>query len=279
MIIDYINEILVDRRNNITLERLSSILKDFNIYTEEKNLLKDSRFFSLCNGSIFVKEKFNEQKDLFFSDFDDYSKTKIIDNKVRQDIIENLKFFIPDILFVEFIDINLEEKLLVFDMFLTLIQKPRNTNNELKTFFNELIEFYSVVVIYSTLIIENYRDDYERLTKMVDKIVQYESVLKNHLFNIMTLPGVVSKKINSWVEEFHETKNQLTNIFNDFFSQSIKYSERLLKRVISKELSNFTVLSLLTRLEFSSLLDYLLVITENRKAPSRHNLFEDLGIL
>ena len=278
MITDYINEILLDHRNSISIEKMNDILKEFNIYIEENNLSKNSKYFSLCNGSVFLKEKFDEQKELFFHDFDDYIKTKILDSKVRQNIIENLKFFIPDILFVEYININLEDKILIFDLFLMIMQKPKSYNNDLKNYFNNLIEFYSVVIVYASLLVENYNDNLSNLTKMINKIEESESILKNHLFNIMTLPSVVSQKLIFWEEEFYKTKGIVTMILEDFFSESMKYSKTLLKRVITKELENFTVVSLLTRFEFSALLDYLLMLTEHKKPRFKHNLFEDLGL-
>ncbi|HOV13692.1 MAG TPA: hypothetical protein PK771_05365 [Spirochaetota bacterium] len=277
MITDYINEILLDHRNNISLEKLNSILRELNIYVNENNMLRNSKYFSLYNGSVFMKEKFNEQKDLFFHDFDDYIKTKILDIKERRDFVENLKFFIPDILFVEYIDINLEDKLLVFDIFLILMQKPKKYNDELRNYVNTLVEFYSVVIVNSLLLIEGCGNDLNKITDILKKIEQDEQILKNHLFNLLTVPTVISKKLISWENEFFNIKNNLTLIFEDFFSESIKYSKPLLKRVLTKELSSFTVLTLLTRFEFSALLDYILMLTENKKPVMRHDLFKDLG--
>ncbi len=158
------------------------------------------------------------------------------------------------------------------------MQKPKTYNNDLKNYFNNLVEFYSVAVVYGSLLVENYNEDIEKLTLVIQKIEEYEQILKTHLFNVLTLPSIVSKRLIFWEEEFHKTKGILTMIIEDFFSESIKYSKRLLKRSVDKESERFSVISLLSRFEFSNFLDYLLMLTENKKPRFKRNLFEDLGL-
>lgn len=278
MITDYINEILTTHRDNLSIDELIKVLKEYNIYAVNNNVYKNSKYFSLFNGRLFLKQKFIEQKESFFLDFDDYIKTKIIDPQIRKNIIENLTFFMPEILFVEYLELNLEDKILIFDILIILMQKPRVYNDEFRNFVNSYFDFYSLVIINLLLLLDTYDNNFDEFIDIIDKIDGEEVILKEYLFNILTKPSLVSKKIEIFECKFLEIKENLTNTFDNLFSETSKYSKPLLKRVVTKELNNFTTLSILGRLEFEELLDYLLIISEDKKPKLKRNLFKDIGL-
>ena len=128
------------------------------------------------------------------------------------------------------------------------------------------------------LLLDTYDNNFDEFIDIIDKIDGEEVILKEYLFNILTKPSLVSKKIEIFECKFLEIKENLTNTFDNLFSETSKYSKPLLKRVVTKELNNFTTLSILGRLEFEELLDYLLIISEDKKPKLKRNLFKDIGL-
>ena len=168
--------------------------------------------------------------------------------------------------------------MLIFDILIILMQKPRVYNDEFRNFVNSYFDFYSLVIINLLLLLDTYDNNFDEFIDIIDKIDGEEVILKEYLFNILTKPSLVSKKIEIFECKFLEIKENLTNTFDNLFSETSKYSKLLLKRVVTKELNNFTTLSILGRLEFEELLDYLLIISEDKKPKLKRNLFKDIGL-
>jgi hypothetical protein len=278
MIVDYIKEILIDYRNSISLENLENILKEKGIKINTSDLISHSNFFSLFNGMVFFKKTFLENKTVFFSEFEDYIKNKIPDPKTRKDLADCLKFFIPDSMFAEWININLERKLMIFDLFLIMMIKPKRFKDKLKFYFNKLIDFYSLVTIYSSVLVENFGSDNRILVEIIGEIEPFEEILKNHLYNVLSVPDILKMKIENWEEELAETEIKLNSILEKCFATVNKYSPRILKRVIDKEIRNFNIFYLLSRFEYQNFYDWILVLNEEHSTKEKHNLFDDLGL-
>jgi hypothetical protein len=278
MIVDYIKEILIDYRNSITLENLEHILKEKGFKINTSELLTHSNFFSLFNGSVFFKKTFLESKTVFFSEFEDYIKNKIPDVKTRKEFNECLKFFIPDTLFTEWISINLERKLMIFDLLLIMMVKPKRFKDKLKYYFNKLIDLYSLVTIYSSVLVENFGNDNRILLEIICKIEPYEELLKTHLYNALSVPDIVKLKVERWENELSEMEVKLIGILEKCFTMVNRYSPRILKRVIDKEIKDFNIFFLLSRLEYDNFYDWILILNEEHDVKEKRNLFDDLGL-
>jgi hypothetical protein len=278
MIVDYIKEILVDYRNSISLENLEKILKDKGYKINNADIINHSKFFSLFNGVVFLKKSFLENKELFFSEFEDYIKNKITNSITRKEFSECIKFFIPDSLFTEMINIPLERKLLIFDLLIIIFVKPKRFKDKLKFYFSKLIDFYSLVTIYSSILVQNFSANYNKLLEIIQEIEPYEEILKNHLYNLISIPDIIRLKIDQWENEFNMTEIKLQVILENSFSLVNKYSPRLLKRVIEKETKDFNIFYLLTRFEYENFYNWILILNEEHETTTKHNLFDDLGI-
>ncbi|OHD36558.1 MAG: hypothetical protein A2086_11525 [Spirochaetes bacterium GWD1_27_9] len=277
MIVSLIKDILIEHRNCISEEELQKILKTYS--HNSFDIVRHSTFFSFQNGVIFLKSTLIEQKEIFFQEFEDYIKNKVQTADFKKSIIDNLKYYIPDSLFVEYLNINLENKLFIFDLLFNIIVKPKRAKDRFFSYFNTLLEFYELIVIYSSLLVENINIDNERFFKIIENIEAQEAILKNHLFNILTSPDSVKLKLEYWEKEFKQTEDKLNLIIEKSFSLVKFYSERLLKRIIDKEVKNFNNASLLSRFEYQNFYDWILVLNEqnNTTEKPKHNLFEDLG--
>ena len=278
MIVDYIKEILIDYRNSISLENLEQILKEKGFRVNASEIISHSNFFSLFNGTIFYKKTFLENKTMFFSEFEDYIKNRIPDVKTRKDFTECLKFFIPDILFTEWINIHLERKLMIFDLLLIILIKPKRFRDKMKFYFSRLIDFYSLVTIYSSVLTENLGMGNDKMIDIIMTIEPYEEILKNHLYNVLSVPDILRIKLDQWEKEFNDIEIKLAGILEQCFETVNRYSTRIVKRVIKKEIMNFNIFYLLSRFEYGGFYDWILVLNEEHTTKEKRDLFEDLGL-
>jgi hypothetical protein len=276
MITEIIKKILLDYRKGLSIEKLTEILKEKNIKFSKKNIIKQSNIFKLHNGLVFLKSTLLSKKDDFLKEFDDFLHGKIVNKKIRNDIIKLYLIFIPDALFIEWLDISLEKKIIIFDLLYNMILKQENKKDKLKTYFNKLIELYSLTLIYSTLLSNVYENNFNKYLKILKKIEPFEEKLMVHLFNVLTIPDIVKTKISIWQKDFKNIEKYLLNILENNFIKSSNYSAKLYSRVLKNEFKNFDILFLLTRFNQKSFYEWLSVLIDEKTKP-QHNLFEDLG--
>lgn len=283
MIVNIIKDILEQYRNSISLEKLEEILASKNIKSPLYDIINHSNSFSVMNGFVFVKSSLFEQKELFFSEFEDYLKLKVHNTKLCKDIINNFKFVTPDIFIIEWMNITIERKIYIFDLLYNLIIKPKRIKDNLKKYFNDLIEFYTILVAYSLIFIKN-NDDCgnqkvkERIINFFKDIQKLEETLKIDIFNILTIPDIMLTKFNKLEEEFKQIKIKTNFILEEYFYEVINYSTTLLKRVVKKEINNLDISLILSRYDFKTFYDWIIMLSEKNSSDflTKHNLFDDL---
>ncbi|HOJ64880.1 MAG TPA: hypothetical protein PLE45_10725 [Spirochaetota bacterium] len=282
MIVEIIKDILEQYRNSISLEKLEEILASKNIKSPIYEIINHSSLFSVSNGLVFIKSSLFEQKESFFLEFEDYLKTKVQNTKLCDDIINNFKFITPDIFIIEWMNASLERKIYIFDFLYNLIIKPKRIKDRLKKYFNDLIDFYTLITAYSLIFIKIDEENIDEKTVLFFKEIEKgENILKSHIFNLLTIPDVIQTKINEWEKEFKDIKVKINFILEESFYEVVKYSTALLKRVIKKEINNFDISLILSRYDFKSFYDWILMISEKNSNDfyNKHNLFDDLKYL
>lgn len=277
MIINYIKNILKNHRKGISLEKLQELLAKKNIKEPVRDIIQKSELFKLYSGMVFLKSTLTKCKKDFLQEFEDYLQGKISNKKLRNDITNNFLITIPDVLFINWLDISLDRKLLIFEMLFNMLIKPKYLRNKLKIYFNDLIEFYSTLVLYSILLYRNYENNFYIIIKILDDIEPYETILRNQLFALLTNPESIKKKINIYEKELINTEDKLRTIIKKSFFSILNYSPNLLKRVINNELKDFDFSSLLSRFEYNHYFDFITSIIAT-KTDQNHNLFKDLGL-
>jgi len=276
MIIDYIKEILTEQKNSISIEKLNEFLQNKTDIFNENSYHSD--IYTDNNGIAFQKKSLIELKNSFFVEFEDYIKGKIADITVQKAIIDKLMFLIPDRLFVEWINISLERKILIFDLLFSFFVKAKRTRDKFKIFYSKVIDFYMLLCVSSILIIQSQERSYNKQFSAIKKIEVYEEKLKLLLFSILSVPDFIKSSLDNWESEFMQIEAKLRFLINKSFSLAANYSPRLLKRVIEKDLKVFHSVHILTRFESISLQDWLTIFCEGKENKFKHNLFEDLGI-
>jgi hypothetical protein len=278
MITEMIKDLLYGNIFPLPQEKMEALLKEKGYMNHIDHLFHHSRYFKLSSGMVFLKDSLNSHKEVFFQEFADYIRNRISDNllvKILSDAISNN---IPDAILIEWLDISLERKLQVFDLLFSLFIKNRRTSSGLKKYFQDLIESYSLLAIYSVLIFRSQEENLEDFTAFITQLEIHEEVYRTHLLNLLTLPDIVSQKLENWVREYEASQCQIAAIFNEKYNIASRYSPVLLKRVIRNELKSFNTLYLLGRFEFDSLLEWILHLTEAEKQEPGRNLFKDLGL-
>lgn len=270
MLITAIKEIISNYRNSISLDQLEEELLERNQSISIQDLIKQSQFFHLTNGIVFLKSALLESKRAFLMEFDDYIKSKVVDPTLKNNITALLNMYTPEIFYAEWIDLDLESKILVFDLLFCFFLKPSKTKEQIKIFFNHLIELYSLLIIISFIILNEHENDLEKITIFIKKIEPIEEALKKQLYNILCSPYTFSQKLSSWKKELNELEETLDDIIQKSFSSSINYSNTLFKRVIENKLRRFELLTLLSRFENKSLYEWLLTLSDkDNQSPSK----------
>lgn len=277
MIINYIKEILKHHRNGISLETLQGKLSKKNITEPIKDIINRSELFTLYSGVVFLKSTLLKCKKDFLKEFEDYLQGKVTDKKLREDIINNFLFTIPDILFINWLEISLDRKLIIFELLFNMMIKPKNLKNKLRLYFNELIEFYSVLTIYTLILFKNYENDFNIIINIMNDIESYERSLKDQIFLLLTKPDSIRSKVSHYEKEFFQIEKKLRSIIKKSFFSVLDYSPQLLKRIINNELKDFDLTIVLTRFEDDSFFNYINTIISS-KLEEHRNLFKDLGL-
>ena len=280
MIVDLMREILSDYRDNISLEKMDEILCGNSLQNKIFQTLNDTDEFTLSNGCSIKKSTLVKHKSCFFEEFDEYLKDKIYNGKIRADIINNFKQKIPDVISSQWVDISMERQLYVFDLLIAFIVKPSKFVDPIKSCFNHIIDLYSSIAIYLTLLFKNYEDDVDVLCGIFEQIDDIESHLSEFLFNLLTKPELERENLPIIENQIELLDKQFENCIEKYFTQIFKNSRHLFKRVFDAELNKFDLTVILTRYNFKSLNDWVLFLVDNDNQPTEraHDLFKDLEV-
>ena len=276
MIINLIKNFLIKHKNGVTLDELEVFLSDKKIKNPALEIIYQSNVFKLYNGMIFLKSTLTKYKEDFLKEFDDYLLGKVASKNLRGDIINYLFTSIPELFFIKWLNISLERKILIFELLLNMLLKPKKIKDKLIIYFNDLIEYYSIVVIYSILLFNNAQDDLNALLKNINDIEIYENVLKTDFFRILVEPEKNKTKILEFEKRLKKIKNNLQDIFKNIFMPCYHFSPKLLNRILNNEFKDFEYITLLSRFEYESYYEWISSTAEENDQPN-HNLFKDLG--
>ncbi len=277
MIINLIRNFLIKHQKGISLEELETFLSKKKISDSALEIIYKSKIFKLYNGMIFLKSALVKYKEDFLKEFDDYLQGKAIKKNLRNNIVNYLIISIPEILFMNWLDISLERKLLIFELLFNMLMKPTKIKDRLKIYFNNLIEFYSIVVIYSMLLLKNSQENFNLLIDNIKSIEVYENNLKIYFLNILNEPENVKSNLLNLEKEFNLLKYDIQEIFKNIFMPCYQFSPKLLNRILNKEFKDFEYINLLSRFEYESYYEWISVLSEESEQPN-HNLFKDLGL-
>lgn len=262
MLVDLLNDILSDYRDSISIEQLEDILNERGINRACEEVGIESWYYKLAGGTVFFKSELMNSKEQFIIEFEDYIKSKVLNSELKEGIVELLKLYVPELFYTRWLGSSLEEKITVFELLFCLVLKPKNSRDRLKSYFNELLEVYSVLVIYSQLLNRNYSEDPEYLFNFINRVEIHEEILKEQFIEILAAPSLVLKELDSRRARFSEARILIEDIIQDSFTSSLSYSKLLLKRVVERELTNFELFSLFTRYNHETYYEWLLYLDE-----------------
>ena len=134
MIINLIKNFLTKHKNGVTLNELEVYLSDKKIKNPALEIIYQSNVFKLYNGMIFLKSTLTKYKEDFLKEFDDYLLGKVTNKKLRVNIINYLFASIPEFFFMKWLNISLERKILIFELLLNMLLKPKKAKNKLIIF-------------------------------------------------------------------------------------------------------------------------------------------------
>ena len=141
MIINLIKNFLIKHKNGVTLDELEIFLSNKKIKNPTLEILYKSNVFKLYNGMIFLKSTLTKYKEDFLKEFDDYLLGKVSNKNLRENIINYLFISIPEFFFIKWLNISLERKILIFELLLNMLLKPKKIKDKLILYYNNLIEY------------------------------------------------------------------------------------------------------------------------------------------
>jgi hypothetical protein len=278
MLVNQLRDIVSKYRLEISIDSLEHDLVERSLHGPDRKLVNHTSIFPVSKNSVFVKSGLLEHKQDFMKEFSDYLQGRLENKVLRDSITGKFMHHVPDALFIEWLDVSLDRRLVIFELLYTMIIKPANSRNRLRNSFTRLIEFYSLLVLYVHILSENFNSNYEEYMTIIERIEENESILQNHFFNLLTVPDLVEKRLNHWNSEYLATEQELIELMNNTFGYLEAFSQKLVQRVIKSELKHFDIVSLLSRFEHRPFYDWILVLFEEETLDTGHNLFDDLGL-
>ncbi len=279
MISDMIHTILKEHRDKITIELLEQNLKVLNIKQPVSKIIRSNKGnISMIGNIVFLKTGLMESQEQFNSDFEEYIRDKISDREAATDISNAFKSFIPEILFVEWMDIPLEKELMIFDLLFSMIVKNRHKKDHISCYFSNLIELYEETAVYSSIIEKNADNQFNSTIRSINQLDQSEETLKRLLYDILTKPDKEILSIENRIETLEQSLNDIRNAMENIFQTGLNYSPILMKRVINSEIKRFNPLYLLKRFDFNTFYEWVIFIAEESDQYPINRLIEDLDI-
>ena len=147
---------------------------------------------------------------------------------------------------------SVERKLTIFDLLLVLLKKEENLKDNLKKYFNRIIECYSIIIIYFSLLSKNDENNFASFISSIEELEYYEEKLKKNLFTLLTHPGKLKSNFNKWKNQYIEIEDKIFNYINQKYKYVRKNTPHLFKRVIATEINNLNIFSLLKRFQYET---------------------------
>ena len=240
----------------------------------------------VCNVSVYNVRFFPHSlisfKEQFFIEFKDYIKGKFPEENRRNKIVEILNFFIPNIIFVKWIDITLEKKLIIFDLLLVFFQNNdyNYSRNLFKINFEKVLNLYSILCIYVSIMSKLYSDNLELLLGELLNIESIEENIMSLFFNIITKPEMVNNDIVLLSSKLDKLESILNFELNNSADRIMKIQKRYYLTMIKKAVKNFHIFFILRRFSYNTFYEWFLNIEDNIESNKKHknNLYKDLGL-
>lgn len=250
----------------------NNFLSQASIYSADLDIVQKNRFY-------FLKPALRGMKQNFLADFEEYLLSRSVDAAPVKNLVSMFSHFIPDAFYPEWSVLDLEDRLLVFDLLLSLlIGSTLNSGDKLKLYFDELLKLYSLVAVYSSVLIKDCGDDFEKVAGFLETIDEEEEKLKEKLFNVLTAPSEIRSEIDKHVICLEDENVFIDKIIDESFQNAIHYSKLIVKKVISNELSRFEPLFLLSRYRFESLYEWISALEEYDTPWISEKLLRDLEV-
>ena len=256
-----------DKRMRI---QANNFLSQASIYAADLDTVQKNRFYFLKPALLRIKQN-------FLDDFEEYLLSRSIDASPVKNLVSMFAHFIPDTFYAEWSVLGIEDRLVVFDLLLSLlVGSTLNTGDRLKLYFDELLKLHSLVAVYSSVLVKDCDDDFEKIANFLDKIDDEEERLKKKLFDVLVSPLQVKSEIDRYISELEDENEFIDKIIDESFQNAIHYSKLIVKKVISNELSRFEPLFLLSRYRFESLYDWISALEEYDTPWISDKLLKDL---
>jgi hypothetical protein len=256
-----------DKRMRI---QANNFLSQASIYAADLDTVQKNRFYFLKPALLRIKQN-------FLDDFEEYLLSRSIDASPVKNLVSMFAHFIPDTFYAEWSVLGIEDRLVVFDLLLSLlVGSTLNTGDRLKLYFDELLKLYSLVAVYSSVLVKDCDDDFEKIANFLDKIDDEEERLKKKLFDVLVSPLQVKSEIDRYISELEDENEFIDKIIDESFQNAIHYSKLIVKKVISNELSRFEPLFLLSRYRFESLYEWISALEEYDTPWISDKLLKDL---
>ncbi len=243
------------------------------IKREEKANLKGSRFYPVS---------LNVFKNQFFAEFNDYIKGKFPKEKIRDKIVEILKFFIPDAIFIKWLDISLEKKLVIFDLLLLFFPNISYTSNKnpFKNSFERLLNLYSVIYVYISIVSKFCFSNLEQLLDELSDIERIEEHINLFFFNMLTKLDFSRNSIVALSSKLDKLESAVHLELNNGADRIIELQKKQYLTSIKRECNNFYFFFLLSRPSYETFYEWFLSIEEkiDFSKKRKNSLYKDLGL-
>lgn len=276
MLSDFIRGILSEHKHVVSLSELESLLYSKKMKVKMNNLASYSSLYTTNTDFVFMKKALGEMKESFLQEFEEYINSKSVDKQAVHKIIETYQENVPDSLYPEWNYANLENKLITFDLLLQFMVRSKNTSAPLKKYFFELIDLYSLIAVYSIVLVKSCDENYEALAGYLKAIDPEEDLVKTMLYEVLIDPTSVKPALHEKLSALDEISLLVDKAINASFRVSINYSQQLFKKVLKNELNKFLPISVLSRYHYGSLYEWILDLIEKQESSLPNKLLDDL---
>lgn len=276
MLADLLKNILSEHKNYLSLSELEKVLYNKRTRVKISNYLSHSSLYTVSEGFVFMKKALIDMKETFLKEFEEYIASKSIDHEAAQNLRSFYAQLIPDSIYPEWNNADLENRLIIFDLLLLFMLQNRSANDPLKRYFSELIDLYSLIAVYSLVLVKSSNDDYEKLTGYLKSIDPEEEMVKDMIYELLVNPLSMIGKVKEKQAALSEISTFVDKTVDASFRVSINYSQHLFKKVIAGELAKFEPVHILSRFNFDSLYEWVLVLIEGQEFELSDRLINDL---
>lgn len=277
MLNNFLKEIIEEYRNDITLNDLGSRISDKNSKSFLKTIRK-SELFKLSGNITFLKKSLIETKNTILKELEEYIKSRVFDDNLKRSLISLYTLFIPEELYLEWNSLNIENRIVIYDLLFNFFIKGKSRSDKLKRYFNSLIEIYALLTVYSMLLVKSEREDFEKTTNYMEQVERFEETLYKRVFQILSYPENILKDMPAYEQELVSITDGIDRMMQISFDNAIGYSQTLFKKIIRNELKRFEFIYLLSRFDFESFFEWIIVLSEESDPGVNENLFKDLGL-